>query len=1015
MHKTQTHMIKITVAAIAAVIIFGARQLIADVIVLNRSFEANTSLNPQSSYTVGDDLPAVINWDFPAYPTQIAGLVTDGPVGNFGGLQALSPFPQGSKAAFLYGNSTFSQSISGLEVGKKYVVSFWSSGRPAPYGPQEVQVRLDGAILTFGTGTNVTPSSSAWALYTSDAVVASSSTCTLSFTGVSSAEMSSFIDMVSVSEAPGRVTFTENVTIASGAEVGSWSGVKINPVGGDVDIAYSSASGLAYRTYIAGKGVTAVDVVDSTGNCYWIGGIGRGEGKIKIGYCDSYVLTEVSRDESDTTWASIDTGFYGTAVPASGAYAVDPVTGLGGFVSRALDESVFYVEDQGLDWGDFTDVLDSGSGSTYPNLLYDEGGTPHVGVNYGKINGTGPAPWAGPLQDTKRVHNLGIYNYYHNALGENGGMLYFVNARSNIETKLYYTDAEGNWLSDGLITNGYYGDGLAYAMDVSPSGKIAVVLFDQREGDSGPTLYLATKEGLGERYSWYFTRLAAAGNGGYPDVKFDDAGNLYVAYYDAETDALYLKTTVRIVAPEEYGAVGNGSHDDTDAFYAAAQEIYNKGSGTLILTSGKIYRVGRQFHVAGQYPYYQTAPAFWLEGSPARSGLWVAVEGNGATIKVNNLRIGSFDRDNGTVYNPVLPFTDRDYRVDAGNVFFMSKCSSVRIRNVLIDGNASNLILGGYWGDSGRQCGGNGIALVQNEYIRVDNIISSHCGLDGIYLDYPEATVESPEQNWAVSNSRFEYNARQGMSWAGGKGLTVLNCKFNHTGRDTFFSDPGAGLDIEADWVNRNGLFVSCEFVNNIGCGMVADGRDSADITFIDCLFWGTTNYSAWPDIPRVLFENCTFHGTMVRAHGSSDPSLATQFFDCHFEDVDAQYEGVSYSSLRSYLIELSGNNVLFEGCTMVANQTRSLYLNAPGTPMMKVYNCEITHNWKAHADHEFLCLMRYVNIKNTIFHESLITSKRFYISIGNLAVGSGVYVDGPRCKWENWNWGIIGTIPETP
>ncbi len=158
--------------------------------------------------------------------------------------------------------------------------------------------------------------------------------------------------------------------------------------------------------------------------------------------------------------------------------------------------------------------------------------------------------------------------------------------------------------------------------------------------------------------------------------------------------------------------------------------------------------------------------------------------------------------------------------------------------------------------------------------------------------------------------------------------------------------------------------------------------------------FGGTTAYSAWPDVPRVSSITVRF---TVHWYGRMDQATRTaaQFTGCHFEDVDAQYEGVNYTSLLGYLINLSGNNVLFDGCTMVANQTRSLYLNSAGMPMMKVHNSEITHNWAAAADYDFLCLLRYVDISDTTFHESLGTTKRFYISIGNLNVGLDVYIDG--------------------
>ena len=60
-----------------------------------------------------------------------------------------------------------------------------------------------------------------------------------------------------------------------------------------------------------------------------------------------------------------------------------------------------------------------------------------------------------------------------------------------------------------------------------------------------------------------------------------------------------------------------------------------------------------------------------------------------------------------------------------------------------------------------------------------------------------------------ITNSKFEYNSRQGLSWVGGNQLYVKNCKFDHTGKSQdLASPPGAGVDIEAEGGPiRNGVF----------------------------------------------------------------------------------------------------------------------------------------------------------------------------------------------------------------
>ena len=68
-----------------------------------------------------------------------------------------------------------------------------------------------------------------------------------------------------------------------------------------------------------------------------------------------------------------------------------------------------------------------------------------------------------------------------------------------------------------------------------------------------------------------------------------------------------------VVYPEDFGALGDGLTDDTDAFYQAGQAITAADGGTLRLMPGKTYRVSRQDHVNGQYPYYLPAPEIYRQ------------------------------------------------------------------------------------------------------------------------------------------------------------------------------------------------------------------------------------------------------------------------------------------------------------------------------------------------------------------------------------------------------------------
>jgi hypothetical protein len=98
---------------------------------------------------------------------------------------------------------------------------------------------------------------------------------------------------------------------------------------------------------------------------------------------------------------------------------------------------------------------------------------------------------------------------------------------------------------------------------------------------------------------------------------------------------------------------------------------------------------------------------------------------------------------------------------------------------------------------------------------------------------------------------------------------------------------------------------------------MVADSGDSEGASFADCLFVGTTAWSAWPYKPRFRFDRCIFVGAVVHAFPDPDPDRAGQFFACRFTDDPAlSIAGKSYGGAGEPIVNLGeSRNVLFDRC----------------------------------------------------------------------------------------------------
>lgn len=373
--------------------------------------------------------------------------------------------------------------------------------------------------------------------------------------------------------------------------------------------------------------------------------------------------------------------------------------------------------------------------------------------------------------------------------------------------------------------------------------------------------------------------------------------------------------------PEMFGAKGDGRTNDSEAFRRLAKAVNVNGGGVVELR--------RTTYIVGdQRPRISAAEhhAFVAGGllSFYRCTKPVVLQGNGATLRLApGLRYGTFDTRGNPTRNK-LPFHDlSQIAVPYHLMVSADECSaSVTIQDLELDGNMKSLQLGGEFGDNGRQIPGSGIGLRDNlgdEIIR--NVHTHHHPLDGLMINGNPDAALARRLTRRIEGLRAESNGRLGCSITGGRGYAFFNSKFNRTGRAGILSAPGAGLDIEAEGtkINRDFSFTDCEFVDNAGCGMVADSGDSEGATFTRCKFVGTTAWSAWPSKPRFRFYKSTFIGALVRLFGDKDRERATQFHDCIFLDdpkLSPTGQVALQGSPHGIICDVSqGENSLFRRC----------------------------------------------------------------------------------------------------
>jgi hypothetical protein len=444
---------------------------------------------------------------------------------------------------------------------------------------------------------------------------------------------------------------------------------------------------------------------------------------------------------------------------------------------------------------------------------------------------------------------------------------------------------------------------------------------------------------------------------------------------------------------KDFGAKGNGKTNDQPAFEKASSFFNARGGrGKLVIPKG-VYIVGKQDLKAGVKEQHVINLSHCKD---------LVIEGDQAVIRFrDSLRFGAFDpRSLSPFRSTQAVFAEYAYAAPIGNSINLTNCEHVFIRNVEVDGNQRGMILGGKYGDTGFQLAHDGIAINNCADILLEKLYVHHMGRDGVQLaNNSPAKWLTPDQKIVIKDSRFEYNGRQGLSWVGGSGLKVTNSKFNFTGKSRILSAPGAGIDIEAEiGIIQNGIFENCEFIDNGGCGMVADNGESRHMLFTNCLFWGTGSWSMWTTKPDYTFVKCKFYGSIVQGHDAVNQKDATRFIQCLFEDKS--YNGKP--AFGNYLVEVNFKRRMFFGaCTFISSTKKIWWFD--GDPAWKdeekpvMRNARIIAKMTRFPEGDFISVKHCLKEGGSVYELYFPKSKRYFEAGGNM-----VDLGNNKLIWKN-------------
>lgn len=364
----------------------------------------------------------------------------------------------------------------------------------------------------------------------------------------------------------------------------------------------------------------------------------------------------------------------------------------------------------------------------------------------------------------------------------------------------------------------------------------------------------------------------------------------------------------------------------TTALQNAAAQVVINGGGTLVIPPGG-YLVGRQ--TLGGFLLDGVTPAAWgpeevitIKNTPR--GIRIVMIG--ATLKAApGLRYGSFDPVSGNPIVTVVPFLDYSkYAYPYRAMINLTNIPSVVIDGGELDGNNSNFIVGGFWGDSQWQLEGSGMWIQNCAAITVNDTYIHHQPLDGIIV-FQQGTTEASQKTPALFNNvKTRYNGRNNISVGGGIGYTFLNCDMSNVGQVAnaslggakLQSSPGAGIDIEAEFgIIRDVALINCNIIGNWQNGLSAASGDTRRVKVTGGKIEGIIVSK-----PKFTFHDVTILGKCDFGIGLVDPYLGGNytakdgqlFHNCHFShDATLTESGVLVNNTQSLAVNTHWNRFI--------------------------------------------------------------------------------------------------------
>lgn len=383
----------------------------------------------------------------------------------------------------------------------------------------------------------------------------------------------------------------------------------------------------------------------------------------------------------------------------------------------------------------------------------------------------------------------------------------------------------------------------------------------------------------------------------------------------------------------QYGFLpSNTPEQNVQACARVNAAVKSKGGGTLIIPAG-VYTLGVQERntPAGHDP--DNVRAWGVKDNFRFEGLStdLCIIMYGASFKLaDGLRFGAFDPSTG-LPRPYTPTSnDISTRADTGFIFniVQNPDCNISIYGGTLLGSMDKLVLGGQWGDVGRQCDGYGFRIRNYKSLSIRDCTIIKMPLDGLYTGdgWYSNTYKEPKST-VLSNVKIIGCGRDNWSIVGNGQYSAIGCVLTEAAQHEVSSNPASNINVETEAGKVYQVVIdNCTLSNGRDANFIVTSQNVNGLSIINSLLYHDEKYftkgtaaGVWMRGSPVDLHRCTLRNSrilnQVGGRGSSSYSTRTsRVDDCLITNTNV--DGTVPSTMVA-LINSDTNHLLVRDCTI--------------------------------------------------------------------------------------------------